>query len=176
MTDLAERLIKEWGGEVKYLAEPTGDSPMIAAVRDYWNDLKGQRNFPTRAEIDPVALKQHLPYLSVTEIQPEPFRVRYRLVGTEVTRYYRGEVRGRWLDELGDIWPAQDVIDTTRNFKRMHSTRAPLFALSLAHWDGHQNNVFELARFPLSEDGVSVTGSLGIDDVTMIATPKPGAL
>lgn len=176
MSDLADRLIKEWGGEVKYLAEPTGNSAMIAELRAYWERLRGNRAFPKRAEIDPVELKQHLPYVSITEIQAEPFRIRYRLVGTELTRYYRGEVRGRWLDELGDIWPAQDVIDTTQTFRRLFSSGAPQFALSLAHWDGHQNNVFELARFPLSEDGVAVTGSLGVDDFTMITRPQPRAL
>jgi hypothetical protein len=176
MTSLAERLIKEWGGEVKYLAEPTGNSAMIADVRKYWNDLRGDREFPSRAEIDPVALKQHLPYLSIAEIQPQPFRIRYRLVGTEVARLYAGEMRGRWIDELGDLWPAQDVIDTTETFARLYQQRTPLYALSLIHWDGHQNNVFELGRFPLSEDGTTVTGSLGIDDFTMVTRPQPRAL
>jgi hypothetical protein len=176
MTSLAERLIKEWGGEVKYLAEPTGNSAMITDVRKYWNDLRGDRAFPSRAEIDPVALKQHLPYLSIAEIQPEPFRIRYRLVGTEVARFYNGEMRGRWVNELGDIWPAQDVIDVTEAFAKLCREHVPLFALSLIMWEGHLNNVFELARFPLSEDGITITGSIGIDDFTTIARPQPRAL
>ncbi len=176
MTDRAERLIKEWGGEVKYLEAPTGDSAMIVAIHDYWTRLRGDRAFPSRAEIDPVALKQHLPYLSVTEIQPEPFRIRYRLVGTEVARLYNGEMRGRWVDELGDVWPAQDVIDVTEIFARMCRSRRPLYALSLIQWQGRLDNVFEMARFPLSEDGVTITGSLGIDDFTMVTRPQPRAL
>lgn len=176
MTDLAERLIREWGGEVKYLEAPTGNSSMIVAIHDYWDRLRGSRAFPSRVEIDPVDLKQHLPYLSITEIQPEPFRIRYRLVGTEIARFYNGEMRGRWVDELGDVWPAQDVIDVTEVFSRLYRARTPLFALSLIHWEGHLNNVFELARFPLSEDGVTVTGSLGIDDFSMITPPLPRAI
>jgi hypothetical protein len=68
------------------------------------------------------------------------------------------------------------VIDTTETFARLYQQRTPLYALSLIHWDGHQNNVFELGRFPLSEDGTTVTGSLGIDDFTMVTRPQPRAL
>jgi hypothetical protein len=153
-----------------------GRADRITDVRKYWNDLRGDRAFPSRAEIDPVALKQHLPYLSIAEIQPEPFRIRYRLVGTEVARFYNGEMRGRWVNELGDIWPAQDVIDVTEAFAKLCRERVPLFALSLIMWEGHLNNVFELARFPLSEDGITITGSIGIDDFTTIARPQPRAL
>jgi len=100
-----------------------------------------------------------------------PFRVKFRLVGTELARFYGREVGGKWLDEIHD-WSDIDIIDTLQVFRRVFETASPVFGLSLCLWDENPDHMFEFGCFPLSEDGREVTHCLGIDDYTMIA-PRP---
>lgn len=164
-----------WDGEVHYLPQPTGRSNMIGIVQAYWLRQCLGKSFPARADIDPLYLGLVLPYLSLTLIQPEPFRVQYRLVGTEVARFYGGEMRGKWVDEM-TIWPTQDIIDTHETYRRIFEERAPNYGLSLIGWEERDDHVFEFARFPISEDGITITHCLGIDDFSMIEPPRSRAI
>ncbi|MBK8157601.1 MAG: PAS domain-containing protein [Rhodospirillaceae bacterium] len=164
-----------WKGEVHYLPGPTGRSDMIATVQAYWMRQCFGKTFPARADIDALYLGGVLPYLSLATIQPEPFRVQYRLVGTEVARFYGAEMRGKWVDEM-TIWPAQDIVDTHDTYRRIFEQRVPNYGLSLIGWGDRDDHVFEFARFPISEDGINVTHCLGIDDFTMIEPPSGRAL
>ncbi|WP_374381573.1 PAS domain-containing protein [Dongia sp.] len=164
-----------WDGEVLYLPAPTGRSELIGIVQDYWQQKCFGRTYPTRADIDPLQLGKVLPYLSLTIFQPAPFRVQYRLAGSEVVRFYGAEMRGKWVDEI-TIWPPQDIIDTMDTYRRIHYDKVPNFGLSLIEWQGRKDHVFEFARFPISEDGEMVTHCLGVDDFTMIEPPRARAL
>lgn len=162
-----------WEGEILYLAEPTGKSAMIARVRDYWREQCRDGLYPKRREIDPLALREVLPYISIMEFGPPGsiFRVKFRLIGSELARFYGGGVTGRWLDEIED-WSEADMIDTHAVFRRVYESAAPVYGLSLCLWEENPDHVFEFGCFPLSEDGRTVTHCLGIDDYTMIA-PRP---
>ena len=148
---------------------------MIATVQAYWKRQCLGKTFPARADIDPLYLAGVLPYLSLVTIQPEPFRVQYRLVGTEVARFYGAEMRGKWVDEMTS-WPAQDIIDTHDTYRRIFEQRIPNYGLSLIGWEDRDDHIFEFARFPISEDGTNVTHCLGIDDFTTIEPPRGRAI
>jgi hypothetical protein len=160
---------QEWLGEILYLAAPSGRSEMIAAVRRHWEDLRGLRRFPTRAEIDPTAIYNALPYVSVLQYQHEPFRIQFRLVGNEVGRLYGSQVHGRFVDEME--WPPHDIVDTTHIYERLYREATPLYGLSYTDFQAKADRVFEWAAFPLSDDGERVTHAISIDDYTMV-TPR----
>ena len=52
-----------------------------------WDRLKGSAELMAKADVDPFALTPWLPYLTISEFHENPFRLRYRLVGTEVVRF-----------------------------------------------------------------------------------------
>ena len=160
---------QDWLGEILYLAEPTGRSNMIALVMSHWQALRNQRRFPARAEIDPTAIYNALPYVSVLQYQHAPYRIQFRLVGNEVARLYGGNVHGRFLDEME--WDPQDITDTAHIFDRLYREAVPLFGLSYTNFQAKADRVFEWAVFPLSDDGEWVTHALSIDDYTMV-TPR----
>lgn len=56
--------------------------PSIVAITAYWREKAGQRSMPSRADIDPVDLKAHLPGISLVDVVPDARRFVYRLVGT----------------------------------------------------------------------------------------------
>jgi hypothetical protein len=165
-----------WDGEVLYLPAPTGRSAMIRAVEMYWRRQCDGKRFPTRGDIDPLDLGPLLlPYLSLVAIEADPLRVQYRLVGTEVARFYGGEMRGKWVHEI-DTWPKQDIMDTHETYQRIIDHSAPQFGLSLIEWQERPDHIFEFARFPIAEDGVNITHCLGVDDFTMIEPARGRAV
>jgi hypothetical protein len=84
-----------------------GDSPeeqRLAAIYLYWAGKRRGRTMPSRADIDPLELRSYLPQLVLLDVEGDPPRFRYRLVGTEVTRVRRGlsnsDPTGRFVDEV----------------------------------------------------------------------------
>jgi hypothetical protein len=142
-------------------------SAMIAAVRDKWNAIRGARRFPSRRDIDPLEFKEWLPYLSLVDLHDDPFRVYFRLVGTEVARFTEEDFSNKWLHETDWDPPAVEV--NCALYRRLWEDQKPTYGLSLVDWDRRQKYVFEWALFPLSEDGKTVSGCLNVDDFSPIA-------
>ena len=77
----------------------------IQQFHHYWQGLRQGDRLPSRSDIEPADIKHLLPHLMLVDIEPTPFRVRYRLCGTRVAEMC-GDVTGRYLDQLdgGAIW------------------------------------------------------------------------
>jgi hypothetical protein len=162
----------EWMEGVVCFVDRAGiTSRMIAAVEAKWNAIRGARAFPRRRDIDPIEFQAWLPYLSLVEIHGAagggPFRVRYRLVGTEVTRFAQEDFSNKWLEDTG--WPPPLMAVNAARYRRVWESRAPVFGLSQVDWDKRQDYSFEWGLFPLSEDGHDISGCLSVDDFTAIA-------
>jgi hypothetical protein len=171
LREAAAAMRDDWQGEILYLPEPSGQSAMIGAVRDYWTRLCDGRPMPQRGDFDPTEIYTSLPYLSVMQYQHEPYRVQFRLVGNEVARLYGRNVHGRFLDEMG--WEPEDMIDTAHIYERLYKEAIPLFGLSYTNFQAKADRVFEWAVFPMSEDGARVTHAISIDDYTMVTPRQP---
>jgi hypothetical protein len=74
-------------------------SEMIRALHRWWESHCGE-DIPERISLDPVNLKQLLANLIISDVEHDPFRVRYRLVGTNVVSAVGLDFTGRYLDEL----------------------------------------------------------------------------
>lgn len=159
---------REWvGGHICFLERGEIRSKLIAGVEKHWNELRGSRAMPRRDEIDPINLVPWLPYISIVELHYEPFRVRYRLVGTEVARIVKEDFSNRWLHDTG--WGDEAIALNLMLYERVAKSRAPDFGLSLMTWEGKLDHVFEWGLFPLSNDGEVVTHCLSIDDLAVIS-------
>jgi len=142
-------------------------SAMIQDVERIWRRLAGDRAFPRRRDIDPLIFKEWLPYLSLVDLLTDPFRVHYRLVGTEAARFAEEDFSDTWLHESG--WEPRVIEVNRKLYQRVWETRAPAYGLSVVDWDKVQKYSFEWALFPLSQDGVRVDCCLSVDDFTPIA-------
>jgi hypothetical protein len=159
------------GDDIRYLTRDRLTSVVIKAVLEFWDRHKGSTELMEKAAVDPFALKRWLPYLTISEFHEDPFRLRYRLVGTEVVRFTKQDFTGIWLHESG--WPADIVALNLALYGHVHATRRPLFGLSTVEWDGRSSYRFEWAVLPLTADGVRATHCLGVDDYSQIATRPP---
>lgn len=159
---------REWlEGVICFVDRTEIKSAMIADAEARWSNLKQGNQFPTRQSIDPLEFRALLPYLSIIELHDNPFRVYYRLVGTEVARFAEEDFSNKWLHETG--WDPKYQTVNLAIYKRLWDTKAPVFGLSTVEWDKAKEYVFEWALFPLAADGETISHCLSVDDFALIA-------
>ena len=99
---------------------PRIHSAKILVVLRYWLSLRKGEKLPGSADIDPAAIKSALPHVMITGISYDPFRVLYRLVGTEIVRWARFDFTNRYADEL--IFQ-DDAVDRIADFATIVNER-----------------------------------------------------
>ncbi len=98
------------------------DSARVQTFDVYWRSKCQGGHLPQRGDIDPAEIKALLPYLLIAEIERTPFRVRYRLDGSE-TAGINGSITNHYLDEL-DQQPAE-IRAALSDAYRLSVTEAP---------------------------------------------------
>ena len=88
-------------------APPANADGRMLQLFGYWKSIHrpggGQ---PGRPQLDPSAISPLLPFVWLADIQREPLRFRYRLLGTEHARVFGRDYTGHWLDETHVIFYA----------------------------------------------------------------------
>lgn len=143
-------------------------SPSISTVRstkihmlfDYWNGLRGDRPAPRRDEIDPSRISGLLPYIMITQFERDPFRVRFRLVGTKVVEITGFEFTGRYLDQIA---LPEDEAEFENSYRMAAEKRVPVFSRPVWHLDEWTALSYDFAVFPLSDDGATIDRALSIE-------------
>ncbi|HZT51874.1 MAG TPA: PAS domain-containing protein [Stellaceae bacterium] len=71
----------------------------VARLHAYWRSIRpaGAR-MPGRQHFDPAALPRLLPTMRLYDVFRDPWRFRYRLVGTELVRIVGRDMTGDWFD------------------------------------------------------------------------------
>lgn len=127
--------------------------PTLTHLHEYWNRKRGERNMPSRTEIAPSDLKQHLPWILLADVLPEMKDFRYRLVGGLVGIYFRGAKPNQTVRET--FAPFGDpVVKTILYIYRTTATRQAVVRVAgEANWDGNGLEAFETIYLPLSNNG-----------------------
>ena len=135
--------------------------PTISELHEYWLGRRRGRAMPCRADIDPADLALLLPHIALVDIEHDPFRVRYRVVGTKMVEYVGHDFTGLYLDELKFSKPDELLA----LYRRATEERVPTFRSMT--WRRPDGGVWTLenAILPLSEDGVTVTQCLAIEEL-----------
>ena len=93
------------------------------ALFSYWRSLQ-EGGRPSHASLDPMAMKPYLSNLITGNIELDPFRVLYKLVGTTVVEYSQCDFSNRYLDELG--YSGRDDVDWEATYRHLHRNRHPI--------------------------------------------------
>ena len=75
------------------------DHPHLARLYNYWDDKRAGRAMPTRNDIDPMEIRSLLPHIALIDVEENPQRYRYRLVGTGLITVLGQELTGKYLDQ-----------------------------------------------------------------------------
>lgn len=73
--------------------------PTCVFLRNYWESKRASRAMPSRGDIAPVQLKEHLGWVMMLEALPGERDFRYRLIGTLVTQYFSNDATGKTVME-----------------------------------------------------------------------------
>jgi hypothetical protein len=147
-------------------------SSLVRKFDAYWKSKQGgARVAPLRNAIDPIEIPQLLPFMVIAQLEREPFRVRYRLVGTRVVDAHGADFTNRYLDECGFLIEKE----LTESYRRI-MLGAPVylyFEWIREDWphDRGRTGASESAFFPLSSDGGTIDMAINIADPSI--TPRP---
>jgi hypothetical protein len=137
---------------------------MVADLYAYWLKQRGDRRMPRRADIDPAGIKSLLPNLFLTEFTLNPFRVRYRLIGTEIVNHAHFDFTGRYLDELD--FSAYDEVDWMGLYRIVWEQGVPIFGDAVERFRDRMRAPapYHFCILPLSADGVTPTGAVALEE------------
>lgn len=129
------------------------DADMIA-LYDYWQEQRRDRRMPSRRDLDPVDLPRQLANLMLIDVEREPLRFRYRLVGTRVVDASDEDRTGAYFDGIAFFATNPIVME---QYSEVLEGGKPLF--SLEPFKNFVNGAtYQVDRLilPLSTDGETV--------------------
>src|SRR5688572_31427685 len=153
---------------VAYSTESDVRSSMVRTLHRWWLD-RCAGDIPDRADLDPADLKPLLPNLFVVDVEHDPFRIRYRLVGTraiEVTGY---DITGHYLDNL---LPADASEPWMQHYHTAYRTRSPVFGAVVAPTRSGARFTYEFGLFPLRRRSTAVDQLVSIEDYFDLTTSR----
>lgn len=137
-------------------------SAPIAEFDRYWNAKRREGRLPGRADIDPSELRTLLPNMVLLDIEPAPFRVRIRLVGTKIVQF-RGDNTGKYLDELTSMERARRS-DYIAEMRTVAARKSPAFACDAVTTRFGAIQEIYAGIWPLASDGSHVDKLVVIED------------
>lgn len=138
---------------IRYLPPETARDEVHVQCLAYWNRLRAGRRFPTRRDIDPIALKRFLPWLHMYDLwENDAFRV--RLLGSEIVRLAGGDLTGA-TGGPGDGDPKIDRAAAVLA-EVAHGGAPVLTSVEASALPGAWHTQLDTLWLPLSEDGTRV--------------------
>ena len=130
----------------------------------YWLAKRGDRPFPTKAEIDPIDFSYVLGYVTLVDVERDPRRYRFRLDGSILVALSGMDYTGRYLDEL----PGEEYIAFIKEtYDRVVDGAAP--------YRYRKNGLFDQQHFSEETLILPVGDSPPLVDMLMVAV-IPGDL
>lgn len=136
-------------------------SHLVKLLHAWWDAARGSHDVPDRADLRPDELKPLLPTLFIADAEHEPFRVRYRLVGTRAAEVTGFDITGRYLDELLNAEPDQPWMDY---YQRVYLTRKPLLGATTVPTSAGELFTYEFGIFPLRKGGGTIEQFVAVED------------
>lgn len=142
-----------------------GDQTMVvsdqrlAALLQYWRNLKSNGRLPSRRTLDLAAIPSDLvPHFFVYDVSRDPLDYRMRLAGSMLCATVGYEMRGRTFDE---IHPADQAAAIREEFDRVVRSGRPHYAERSAQWLPDRELAYRRLLLPFAEDGVTVDSLAG---------------
>jgi len=133
---------------------------MVRSLQRWWRE-NAREGIPDRANFDPFQFRRLLPYLLIADVEHDPFRIRYRLVGTKVVEATGLNLTGLYLDELD---PTVEDEPWMENYSLAYESRQPTVGTTTVGTMSGLRFVYEFGIFPLSKGGMTVDQFVAIED------------
>jgi hypothetical protein len=136
---------------------PDISNPKLRRLYEYWSRQRGDRKWPSRADLDPVEMRFVLGNIILAEVLPgdapgAPPGYRIRLHGTTLTQRVGYDLTGKMLDDM----PVPEFRNLSRrSFDKVVGTGEPLHVVADRMVDERMQH-YESILMPLSNDGERV--------------------
>jgi hypothetical protein len=133
----------------------------VAELHRYWRSIRPPGAvMPGRQHFDPASIVRMLPSVRLYDVHRDPWRFRYRLIGTELVRVLGRDPTGRWFDEtvpaaLASHY-AEDLVFVASAQGVSYRRGFPVFSAP-----GKDHLTAERILLPLARDGRDVDIVLG---------------
>lgn len=128
------------------------DRARLRRLEALWQSKRGTRTLPSRDDFDPLALKEHLSSLYITE-RLDDGDFRYRLIGTGVTTAMGRDVTGMRLSEVYEPHDRDTIVGL---FRKICQRRVPYWRAGRTRFTEEDYRLFEAVFLPLGSDGETV--------------------
>lgn len=129
--------------------------PKLQRLFRYWQSIHPAHGLPGRQHVEPLALADLLPGIWLLDVQRQPFRLRYRLVGTRIVEAIGQETTGLWLDEAHPhLLEHKHYLD---RYERVVAGKVPDWRRGPARmWTHEDYREIENVVLPLASNGTDV--------------------
>jgi hypothetical protein len=134
------------------------EEPALIAVAEHWNAARSDRRMPSWQDIDPTAIREHLPIVWSWRWDPEPQTFVGRLAGEEIIAVLGVNPRGKRLEECFPPDAREAVLQRYRRVMEgpeLMRSHGRVFRLAGGHGMG------ERIVLPLAADGSEGDGIIG---------------
>lgn len=135
--------------------------PSLRRLYEYWDEKRGRRIAPARADIDPVDIPDILPNLFIYRLEwADDGTPHYlmRLFGTALVEAFGRDLTGM---EFDDIFGGPEYEVMRLEYDTVARTAAPLCVRHDANWIERDHVVYERMLLPLSDDEKTVDRLIG---------------
>jgi hypothetical protein len=149
--------------------QETMKHPLSRELYEYWNQRRGARAAPERADVDPAAIKRILGDSFVLSVEPGEAPL-FRVAGTRICSLFGRELRG---EEFARIWRNEHAQQIRELVALVAEEEIGVLAGAATETDSEAGNGlacnFELLMLPLSHRGRSGRRMLG----SLVAMERP---
>jgi hypothetical protein len=103
---------------------PAGCHPKVLRLFRYWQQMRGIREMPARADFDPLGIPDLLPYIFLIDVPADGGPLVYRLVGTAIVSLFGQEMTGQ---PVGAGTLPRYRADVLQRYRRIIAARRPFF-------------------------------------------------
>jgi hypothetical protein len=147
-------------------------SKRLRQLYDYWRSRATGGCLPSRADISPADVPQLLPYIFLIDVERDPQRFRFRLIGTQICQWAGRDATGVYTDDP-DYGPHGPAI--TRQYAEVVERGVALYIERPAARPDRDHLYYERLVLPLAADGCTIDILLcGVDDLRPTAELRAG--
>jgi hypothetical protein len=136
-------------------------SKLVRTLYDWWSANVGPAGIPDRGAFDLIEHRLLMPCVLISDVEPEPFRIRYRLVGTRIVANLGVDFTGRYLDEfLGPNF----TVPWVDYYRQAYATRRLLMGALTEPTRTGGTFSYEFGLYPIARGGDAVEQFIALED------------